>query len=1150
MRSPVFAFLLAVVAAGALPCTPAVAQINRRDRLDPELVLEPGGRTGACDFLTFTSDGNHLLAAGDDKVVRIWDFARGKLAPGKPAVLRWSIWREQRGSIYALAMSPDDKNKYLAIGGLGALNTTVSVLDRNTGDVINSASPQEENYYAVWSVAFAPSGKRIAFGAGDGSVFVWNFLPGDGQKYQWCGRDKITTKPDGDPTNIVRLVRFLDENTVLSVAEDGTVSKWALGDKKPVRTDLEPVTDRYRSLSRVIVSPDGKWLAAAFKGPAVAVRSLDGKQTRDFALKDGEFPRALAFDPRKENRLAVSVGTLVPGSGFHIEADDAIRFYDLGGPEPKYTKGPPHSYRAEFLAFHPEQNYLAVAGGDSHEVTLWDLGHLSEPADVVRGAGACLWDVALSSDGSRVAFQDHRDPRSTDLNRRGSGPWRVFNLPQRRWDDPNDFEPVKQLTEADGWRVKPHPTDPYKWYAVSPRGKEFLLPRFEKQENMPRCYTFLKAAGNVPTRLAVGHYWGLSLYELTEREVRRTRVFAGHQGEVTALAVSADQSWIVSAANDQTIAAWNLGDTFPSNPILGARFAIERDRLVVKAVDVGSPAWEAGLLKNDEVTLFAFGGTEVEGGPKAWLKRLEDPVPGMEHYFRVRRGGRPLTAAERLRLGMLAGCTADRVQGQTLDLLTTARHRPLWRFFPTRDGEWALWMWRNSFYDCSTRGDSYIGFHVNAPKLSQPPAFYRAEQFRELLNRSDVIDKLLQTRNLDVALREVSDNPMPLAFSRFEPPAVALQLGATGVTDQDKDVVVKLLATAPSDDTDYQPARAELWINDYRLFAWDTLAAWSKDGLRYSLEVRLPTSKLRRGRNVVTFQTYNHAGGRADIASEIECRRPAAKPHGFVLGVGVDDYSNAKVPAGQRDKLQNLRGAGNDAKEFAQALRQQCQVYGAQPVLLEHLGDQAKRAEVLRALDELAQKVGPDDTCVVLFAGHGLFIPEKVGKDDPPRTTFVFCGPDFDLSRPTETGISSEVLYKKLAAIAGRKVVILDACHSGEAAVNPVRGLVPSSQGPVILAACDRHQVSFEFPPSDTGNDKDNPRHGLFTYAILEALGDRFKDADTNHDGELDAAEIYWYTRKRLPALLKQIKQSEDKQVPIMFAPSDTRVPLARIPEK
>jgi urea transport system permease protein len=56
--------------AGAAPAEESVEHPGRRERSTPGLVLETGARTAACDVLTFTADGKHLLAAGDDKVVR------------------------------------------------------------------------------------------------------------------------------------------------------------------------------------------------------------------------------------------------------------------------------------------------------------------------------------------------------------------------------------------------------------------------------------------------------------------------------------------------------------------------------------------------------------------------------------------------------------------------------------------------------------------------------------------------------------------------------------------------------------------------------------------------------------------------------------------------------------------------------------------------------------------------------------------------------------------------------------------------------------------------------------------------------------------------------------------------------------------------
>src|SRR5690349_1462131 len=97
MRSPLIVCLFAALAGIPVAAPAGPVDVNRRDRLEPELIIESGGRMGYCDYLTFTDDGKQLLAVGDDKVVRVWDFVEGKLRPADPAVLRWSIWREQRG---------------------------------------------------------------------------------------------------------------------------------------------------------------------------------------------------------------------------------------------------------------------------------------------------------------------------------------------------------------------------------------------------------------------------------------------------------------------------------------------------------------------------------------------------------------------------------------------------------------------------------------------------------------------------------------------------------------------------------------------------------------------------------------------------------------------------------------------------------------------------------------------------------------------------------------------------------------------------------------------------------------------------------------------------------------------------------------------
>src|SRR5262249_9332902 len=125
-----------------------------------------------CDVLAFTPDGKHLLAVGDDKVVRIWKVSERRLDP--EPTLRWAIWREQRGQIYALAISPDQEHRYVAIAGLGLFTGTAVVLDRVKGQVMHALTDMKNPPSAIRALAFSPSGKQLAFGPTDGSIWVWN----------------------------------------------------------------------------------------------------------------------------------------------------------------------------------------------------------------------------------------------------------------------------------------------------------------------------------------------------------------------------------------------------------------------------------------------------------------------------------------------------------------------------------------------------------------------------------------------------------------------------------------------------------------------------------------------------------------------------------------------------------------------------------------------------------------------------------------------------------------------------------------------------------------------------------------------------------------------------------------------------------------
>jgi WD40 repeat protein len=1104
-----FLTTLAILTIG-IGFAPGGEQKDRRGRGEPGLIVETGARMGTCDVLTFMPDGKELLAAGDDKVVRVWPVSPTGLDAANARTLRWTIWHEQRGNIYALAVDP--AGKQVAIAGKGLLTSTVWVLDFATGEVLKTLTDVKGNDQAIRALAFSPSGDRIAIGGEDGTVWMWDLTSGKPNDVR-----RLKEPPKGfDP---VRLLVFEDESRLVSVGWDGRVLAWNVDEP-----GAQPV-ERFHFLEdlpkpevyRVAVSADKRWLAAAGRDPRVEIRSLDGREKLAKIVLSGRelparIPRSLAFDATGE-KLAIGVRTVPRDNDLFLGVDDEVVVYDLTKKPPEPMPGPPCSYHAEALAFHPDGRRLALAGGDNHETTLWDCTAWKAMGAAAQSPGNCLWSVGLSANSRYLGFREVR-ASEPEVNELGKGAWRVFDLQKRKFVPEENFKPVAAPTTAGGWKIQMSAANVFQWSAISPDGTRFPLSFDEKGAGLPLCYTFLQETKNKPVRLAVGQYYGaISLFELGERRPRHlrpaadkgmaavpARIYVGHQGEIMAIAPSADEQWLVTASRDQTVAAWNLAD-WPSGNELGARFGVEQGKLRARRVDMGSPAWEAGLNDGDEVQLFAydrkllFNRTAEHGGlvgaADECLDRLHHAEPGKEIVLYLKRNGN----AELIRTN------------------TTVRQRPQWRFFPTRGREWVLWMWRSYYYDTSTNGDFLIGWHVNkGEKLEQKPDFYPAEKMRKLFHRDDLVDALLWEPKVEGTLQTIVG---------VRPPKVSLTVLAK---DPSAGAEVTLRAQAiDRDNRDQQLVRSELWIDDYRFATWET------SNSQFDRTVTIPGSAFRAGANQLTFQCFNAAGGTAEDKAAVQRPLPRDMPHLYGLIVGIDDYSKARIPGGAPE---NLKYTKEDAREMRQAwLRQVGKLYAQGDVKLL-VDKEATRAAILDHLRGLADKARPDDLLVLFLGGHGY--DQSVGKRKPGTENFVFCTPTFNIAEPDRTGITSQVLYQELAKLRCRKLVLLDVCHSG-LVVNPIRGLTPGGKGPTILASCDKTEAAIE---------DDKFKHGLFTYALVEALSSKFDVADQDNDGKLDAEELYHYAEKRLPQLFQELMRGEG-QNPTRFPSNPDRAPLA-----
>ncbi len=1082
---------------------PASAQLNRLAREEPEIRLRTGGRTGACDVLTFTADGKTLLAVGEDKVVHRWSVGKDQFEPLTP--LYWNTFREMRGSIYALATAPDAPEPLLAIGGMGKKNADVGVFNSKTGKLVGALSPPwppsgpySDAGASVWSLAFRPTGRELAIGDDAGNVWVCPVVKGVPAVEKVTRAVKGGAKPT--PDSRVVWVAYLADGRMAYARRDGEV--------RVVGPDEGLFRWEMGRVDKVVSSGDGSTLAArpareSNSGSEVEVRSLaGGRRPVRIAFVKGEFPDRIALD-KSGDRLAVGLSLYGNKKApFVYEPRSRLVVYDLRTTPPTVVASEDRDApRPDQIAFDPRGDRLATADALDHTTTLWLIRDGKFKRLDRAGTGESLWAVGMAKDGLSLSFKNKRTVAPENPNRRAdpNAPWITFDLraETRGWAA-GAAEPVAPEVTRGGWKVETDAKDDFKWSVVEPDGATRPLPWVPILDDYPRCYTFLPPGDQAKpgtVRLAVGHAWGASVFELVPgQEPRRVRRCAGHAGYVTAIAPAFEGKGFVTCGTDQTIAVWNLVD-FPSEPLLGAAFGKRGERVFVTAVDRGSPADEAGLSVGDEVLEFYRGDSPKAVEKDRWLEEFRTPVPTREMLWRVERAGLRKEVDPRAKTVLL--------------------HRPAARFAPLPNGEWVLYTYRQCFYDCSANGDRYIEWLVSKDKAAEPPEVFRVDQFRKFMHRPDKVDEVLTK-----LVRE----PTEAFLYQLAPPDVTLTTTPAEVKDgENVKVTVTVKPRKRYDGNSNEVARVELWLNEHRRIDVKPGQKLAPGKTSFEVTFAVENKILRTGKN--TFRaigigaddpgTGSGTGVSPPVTVTAVVKRPARRL--FVLTAGIRYYEQlgvADLPGGVVDAMRMAKfwggvqiGGGYDADA------------AVKPVCLKN--EEVTKQRLLAEIEAVRKIARPGDVFVLFLAGHGVRMTDAGPSDEGGDWYYVIPRADektlltrTDYSKPEvlrRAWLRDAELAEALSALDCQPLLIVDCCQSGGTGIKPrprnvVRALTPNGLGPVVLAACAENQSAWE--PSGY-------RGGVFSREIGRILGDEFGAADADNDGQLTLNEFYQAARDR-----------------------------------
>lgn len=193
--------------------------------------------------------------------------------------------------------------------------------------------------------------------------------------------------------------------------------------------------------------------------------------------------------------------------------------------------------------------------------------------------------------------------------------------------------------------------------------------------------------------------------------------------------------------------------------------------------------------------------------------------------------------------------------------------------------------------------------------------------------------------------------------------------------------------------------------------------------------------------------------------------------NGYAVIIGNDDYQDGGYTT--------LKSARSDATAVSQVLKAR---YGYQTTLLLD----ASRLEILTALNAMREKLGPNDSLMIYFAGHG----ELKGNQG-------YWIPTDAKANVASTWISNAAISDILTTIKSRHVlVVADSCYSGTMTRAAVPVFDPAAMGASQWTAWVDKMVGGKSrtaltsggvqPVADTGSGK----HSYFTRAFLNALQD------------------------------------------------------------
>jgi WD40 repeat protein len=1010
------------------------------------------GHGSAVFAVAVTPDGKTAVSGSFDGIIKIWELATGRELRSLP---------RHGTTVTSIAVTPDGK---YAISG--SYDKTLRIWDLATGRAIRNLAGHGG---FIKAVAVSPDGKTALSASEDKTLRYWDLTTG------------TLIRTLADHADYVTSAAFLpDGRTALSGSYDRTLKLWDLASGKVLRT----MTSTSARVSAIAVSPDGSRALSGSLDAGIKLWDLStGREIMSFADNRGQV-QSVAFSPDGTTALS--------GSG-----KGSLSLWDLAsGRELRTFMG--HGDAVNSVVYTPDGK-SALSGSDDRTLRLWDLGSGKEIRSF-RGYGNHVDAVAFTPDGKSALsgssggtfklwdLASGRDLRTFSGPKGGITALRVSADGKLALSGSADTT-LKLWDLATGKEIRTFSGhgSPVSSVAISPDGKVGISGSYDGTARLWNLATGAAIAtltghgdGPFPGSKAVfsvafspdgtqvlSGAWDKTLRLWDASTGRAIRSFAGHLDAVCSVAFARDGKTAVSGSWDKTIRVWDLATGREIRKLTGSPAPFIS---VAVSPDCRSALWTA-----DD-----------------WSLRLWDLDSGRESKI--------LTGADATSFAVAFspdGRTA--LSGDmALRFWDVASGSLLYSTVSTPTGDWLAWTPEGFFAgtEWATRNLVHI---VDGMKT------IGIDQVYDVYYRPDLV--AAKAAGKDISAYAAGLDLASLLKAGGLPPLVEITSPTAG-SSAGREVSLRIRVT----DQGGGIGKITLFNGDSPVVISDASgrglkvvasgAAAARAGAVYEYEALLT---LRGGMNALSASAYNKN-------NNIESRRAAislqygssvvVKPALYILTVAVQRY---------RDQALRLKYTVDDAKALAEALRTKSgSLYRSASVY--PLYDEAVTKEgFARAFDELSTKIGPDDVFVLFFAGHGV-TNDKDGEYYFLPVNFRYNG----AQSIVDQGISKKDILANIVKIPAQKsLLFFDTCNSGSFLD------VPASRGISEKTAVDRlmrgvGRAMIMASASDQVALEGFENHGVFTYALLQALGGA---ADADKNGFITIKELSAYVESSVPDL-------------------------------